>query len=168
MCCAQSLSHVQLCVTLWTTAHQAPLSMGFSRQEYWSGLPCPPPGDLPNPGMNLGLPHCRQNLFCLNCQVIAGLFVTPQTWKATAVALTLWVDKQINIYQFSEALLINKENKLLIHATIWHLQGVFFLLLPFNCWIDSIVGMWHALFIYSLVEGHLGSFPDLINWIKLQ
>ena len=38
-------------VTLWTVAHQAPLSMGFSRQEYWSGLPSPPPGDLPNPGI---------------------------------------------------------------------------------------------------------------------
>ena len=38
-------------VTPWTVAHQAPLSMGFSRQEYWSGLPFPPPGDLPNPGM---------------------------------------------------------------------------------------------------------------------
>ena len=37
--------------TLWTVAHQAPLSMGFSRQEYWSWLPCPPPGDLPNPGI---------------------------------------------------------------------------------------------------------------------
>ena len=37
--------------TLWTVSHQAPLSMGFSRQEYWSGLPCPPPGDLPNPGL---------------------------------------------------------------------------------------------------------------------
>ena len=37
--------------TLWTVAHQAPLSMGFSRQEYWSGLPCPPPGDLPDPGI---------------------------------------------------------------------------------------------------------------------
>ena len=35
--------------TLWTVAHLAPLSMGFSRQEYWSGLPCPPPGDLSNP-----------------------------------------------------------------------------------------------------------------------
>ena len=40
-------------VTLWTVAHQAPLSMGFSRQEYWSGLPCPPPGDLPVPGTEL-------------------------------------------------------------------------------------------------------------------
>ena len=42
---------VRLLVTLWTIAHQAPLSMGFSRQEYWSGLPCPPPGDLPNLGI---------------------------------------------------------------------------------------------------------------------
>ena len=44
-------SCVQLCVTLWTAAHQAPLSMGFFKQEYWSELPCPPPGDLPDPGI---------------------------------------------------------------------------------------------------------------------
>jgi len=44
-------SRVRLCVTLWTVGHQAPLSMGFSMQEYWSGLPCPPPGDLPDPGI---------------------------------------------------------------------------------------------------------------------
>ena len=44
-------SCVQLFVTLWVIAHQAPLSVGFSRQEYWSGLLCPPPGDLPNPGI---------------------------------------------------------------------------------------------------------------------
>ena len=42
---------VQLTATLWTGAWQSPLSMGFSRQEYWSGLPCPPPRDLPNPGI---------------------------------------------------------------------------------------------------------------------
>ena len=48
---AQSLSHVQLFVTLWTIAHQATLSMGFFRQEYSSGLPFPPPGDLPDPGI---------------------------------------------------------------------------------------------------------------------
>ena len=42
---------VQLCATLWTVACQAPLSMGFSRQEYWSGLPCAPPRDLPDPGI---------------------------------------------------------------------------------------------------------------------
>ena len=43
-------SHLPLCVTLRTVARQASLSMGFSRQEYWSGWPCPPPGDLPDPG----------------------------------------------------------------------------------------------------------------------
>ena len=41
-------SHAQLFMTLWTIALQVPLTMGFSRQEYWSGLPCPPPGDLPD------------------------------------------------------------------------------------------------------------------------
>ena len=46
-----SLSRVQLFATLWTVAHQAPPSMGFSKQEYWSGLPFPSPGDLPNPGI---------------------------------------------------------------------------------------------------------------------
>ena len=49
--------HVQLFVTPQTAACQAPLSMGFSRQEYWSGLLCPPPGDLPNPGLNPRLLH---------------------------------------------------------------------------------------------------------------
>ena len=44
-------SHVQLFATLWTVAHQAPLSMGFCRQEYWSGLPFHSPGDLPDPGI---------------------------------------------------------------------------------------------------------------------
>ena len=44
-------SRVRLFVTPWTVARQAPLSVGFSRQEYWSGLPCPPPGDRPDPGM---------------------------------------------------------------------------------------------------------------------
>ena len=42
---------ITLVVTPWTVAHQAPLSMGFSRQEYRSGLPCPPPGDFPDPGI---------------------------------------------------------------------------------------------------------------------
>ena len=45
------LSHIQFLATTWTVTHQAPLSMGFSRQEYWSGWPCPPPGDLPDLGI---------------------------------------------------------------------------------------------------------------------
>ena len=51
------LSCIWLFATPWTIAHQAPLSMGFSRQEYWSGLPCPPPGDLPDPLHLLHLLH---------------------------------------------------------------------------------------------------------------
>ena len=49
--CACVLSRVQLFATPWTVALQVPLSMGFSRQEYWSGLPFPPSEDLPNPGI---------------------------------------------------------------------------------------------------------------------
>ena len=52
----KSLSHVRLFATLWTVAHHAPLSMGFSRQEYWSGLLFPSPGDLPDPGIEPGSP----------------------------------------------------------------------------------------------------------------
>ena len=62
------LNYVRLFATLWTVAHQAPLCMGFSRQEYWSGLLCPPPGDLPDPEMETAsfalagksLPLCHQ------------------------------------------------------------------------------------------------------------
>ena len=50
----KSLSRVQFFVTPWTIAHQAPLSVGFSRQEYWSGLPVPSPGDLPDPAIEPG------------------------------------------------------------------------------------------------------------------
>ena len=52
----KSLSHVQLFATPWTVAYEAPPSIGFSRQEYWSGLPFPSPGDLPNPGIKPGSP----------------------------------------------------------------------------------------------------------------
>ena len=50
-CVLSHFSHVRLCATLWTAACQAPLSMEFSRQEYWSGLLFPSPGDLPDPGI---------------------------------------------------------------------------------------------------------------------
>ena len=55
-CLLNHFDRVQLFATLWTIACQAPLSMGFSRQEYWSGLPCPPPGELPNSGIKPASP----------------------------------------------------------------------------------------------------------------
>ena len=68
------LSDVQSFVTPWTVAHQAPLSMGFSRQEYWSGLPCPPPGDLPNPGI--------KPTSLMSPALAAMFFTTRATWEA--------------------------------------------------------------------------------------
>ena len=65
---------VQLFTTPWTVAHQALLSMGFSRQEYWSGLPCPPPGELPD---------ARLELVSLMSPALAGgFFTTSATWEA--------------------------------------------------------------------------------------
>ena len=75
-----SLLHAKLlqsCLTLcnaWTVAHQAPLSMGFSRPEYWSGLPCPPPADLPAPGIEP---------VSLTSAALEGMFfTTTTTWEA--------------------------------------------------------------------------------------
>ena len=56
VCCCCLVTQSCLFVTSWTVAHQAPLSMAFSRQEYWSGLPCLPPGDLPDPGIEHRFP----------------------------------------------------------------------------------------------------------------
>ena len=69
---AQSLSCVQLCETPWTVACQSPQSMGFPRQEYWSGLPFPPPGDLPDP-------KDRTCISCISCigSAIAELIFLP-------------------------------------------------------------------------------------------
>ena len=68
-CVLSHLSHcVRLFVTPWTVTRQAPLSMGFSRQEYWSGLPCPPPGCLPNPGSEPWSPALQADSLSLSHQ----------------------------------------------------------------------------------------------------
>ena len=61
--CVQLLSCVRLFASLWTAARQAPLSMGFSRQEYWSGLLFPSPGDLANPGIEPASPAWAGRFF---------------------------------------------------------------------------------------------------------
>ena len=86
----QLLRSVQLCETPWTVAHKVPLSMKLSRQEYFSGLPCPPQGIFLTQGSNSHLLHCRQILYHLNpkprkpnCakQQITRKYLTNQTWK---------------------------------------------------------------------------------------
>ena len=66
-------SPVRLCATLWTVACQVPLSMGFSRQEYWSRLPCSPPGDLPDPGIKL--------MSLTSPALAGGSFTTSAPWE---------------------------------------------------------------------------------------
>ena len=78
---AQLLSHVRLIVTLWAVTCQGPLSMGFFRQEYWSGLPFPPLGDLPDPGIEpapLCLLHWRRTLYPLSHQESTTLIHRPK------------------------------------------------------------------------------------------
>ena len=66
--------HVQLFVTLWTVARHTPVSMGFSKHEYWSGLPCPPPKDLPDPGI--------QPASLMSPALAGSFFTTSATWEA--------------------------------------------------------------------------------------
>ena len=75
VCVLSRFSCVWLFVILWTVAHQAPLSMSFSRQEYWSGLPCPPPGDLPHPGM--------EPMSLTSFALAGGFFTTSATWETS-------------------------------------------------------------------------------------
>ena len=73
------LSRIQLCATLWTVAHQGPLTMGFSRQKYWSGLPFLPSGDLSDPGTEL--PSLKS---LMSPALVDGFFTTGTTWEAQA------------------------------------------------------------------------------------
>ena len=78
------LSHVRLFAVPWTAAHQAPLSMGFSRHEYWSGSPFPSPGDLPDPGIEPVSP----TLQAVSC--ITGGFFTEAPGKPVPIPRLYW------------------------------------------------------------------------------
>ena len=78
----KSLSRVRLFVTPWTAAYQAPPSMGFSRQEYWSGLPFPSPGDLPDPGIKPWSPAFQAD--ALTSEPPGNPYAIPCTWSKIA------------------------------------------------------------------------------------
>ena len=80
----KSLSRVWLFATLWTAAHQAPPSMGFSRQEYWSGFPFPSPGDLPDPGIKPRSPSLQADT--LSSEPPGKLYMT----TGKTISLTVW------------------------------------------------------------------------------
>ena len=82
MCsCAKLLSHVWLFEAPWTVARQTPLSMGYSRQEYWSGLPCPPSGDVPDAGI--------KSLSLMSPALVGRFFTTSAVWKALLLSYLL-------------------------------------------------------------------------------
>ena len=86
----KSLSHVRLFATPWTVAYQAPLSMEFSRQEYWSGLPFPSPGYLPDPGIEPGSPTLQADALPSEPpgKPIDGVFVPSAVLSAAAVGVS--------------------------------------------------------------------------------
>ena len=91
VCCAESFSRVRLFAAPWTEARQAPLSTGFSRQEHWRGLPCPPPEDLPNPRIGPRSPTLQadslpaeppgkpQNTGVGSLSLLQGIFLTQES-----------------------------------------------------------------------------------------
>ena len=81
MVCVCMLSSVQLFETLWTVARQAPLSMRLSRQEHWSGWLCPPPGELPSPGI--------ESVSLLSPALAGGFFTTSATGDAYSAVCVL-------------------------------------------------------------------------------
>ena len=74
LCVCKAFSVVSDSVTLWAIAHQAPLSMRFSMQGYWNGLPFPSPGDLPDPGI--------EPMSLMSSALAGGFFTTSATWEA--------------------------------------------------------------------------------------
>ena len=88
VCVLTCFCHVWLFATPWTVAHQAPLSMGFSRQECWSGLPCPPPGDLPHQGIEPPSPALQVDSLWLSHQGSSHLWSVQ--FSRSVVSDSLW------------------------------------------------------------------------------
>ena len=101
-CVVLVLSCVRLLATPWTVAHQAPLSMEFSRQEYWSRLPLSSPGDLPNPGIEPWSPKLRQILYHLSYQMkkqaprVTGIYHLSLRHSKTKGRSAWWRKKERN------------------------------------------------------------------------
>ena len=121
------LSRVQLFATPWTVAHQAPLFMGFSRHEYWSGLPFPSPGDLADPGFGAGSPTLQ----------LDSLPSEPPGNPHVAFGDFLFFHPE----------LFSGDSSILLHVSVVHF------LIIFEC--CSMVWKYHGLFSHSLIEEHL-------------
>ena len=97
-------SVVQSCLTLynplWTVAHWAPLSMGFSKQESWSGLPCPPPGDLPNPRIEPGSSVLQCNSLPLSHQGKPYIYIYIYIYTHTHTHIHTYIQLLFSLHNF--------------------------------------------------------------------
>ena len=151
VCMLSCVSHVQLFLILWTVAHQAPLSMGFSRQEYWSGLPCPPPGDLLNPEIkptSLESPALAGRFFTISttCKalIITGFFKLVSSLSSTSfysksptyINLQVETTNDGNVYSHIKL------------CKLVHMSGVHFLM----CASSTMGCVFVCSFLYSTVQ----------------
>ena len=139
-------SHVWLSAMLWTLAHQAPLSMGLSRQEYWAGLLCPLPGDLPPQGSN---PH----LLCLLDWQVGSLPLAPPGKPLLAInSLNFCLPEKVFISHFWRIILQNTE--------FWSIRFFFFLSIfkVFHSTFFLLAWCWGAFWYNSYLSFLIGKF----------
>ena len=143
-------SRIQLFVTSWTVAHQAPLSMEFSRQEYWGGLPCLPPGDLPNPGIEPG---------SLMTSALAGEFFTNGVTKSRT-RLSHWTELSWTPWKPNVVLLLHRIVEINMENSQEYLHIKHFLKL-LNSPKDTV--MFLNLYIKNSIEKILYLFQSVIS-----
>ena len=146
-CCAELLSHVRLFVTPWTLARQAPLYRRFSSQEHWSGLPCPPPGHLPNPGTEPMSPALPVDSYQLSYQGspwtlewVAYPFSRESSWSRnrTGVSPALLVDSYQLSYQGSPGGMAGAVQSLGVTLDCFSLVVVLFVKVLF-CFVSGFI-----------------------------
>ena len=137
-CMLNHFSHVWLSEILWTVTCQAPLSMGFSRQEYWSGLPCPPPGAPPNWGIKPAFPVSpalqAASLPLSHHAHKAVVFPTHSVWVFPGTVVSAWIMLSFLLPKLISALPLNLYFK-------GHLSEKIFLWLSLNFWSLSLTSL---------------------------
>ena len=154
--CAKSLSHVRLFATLWTVAHQASLSMGFSRQEYWTGLLFTSPGDLPNPGV--------EPVSLTSPALSTGFFTTSSTWESPCkymysliLTLMLWTG-----YHYSHS-----RDEDLRNRAVTEFPKVTLTLVPELVWLSHLDSQPHATHSHKIVKHRCRCLHSLPSWSSL-
>ena len=146
----KSLSHVLLFATPWTVAYQASLSMGFSRQEYWSGLPFPSPGDLPDPGIELRSPAFQAD--ALTAELLAcEMSAIVQSFEYFLALPFFGIRMKTDLFQSC--------GHCWVFQICWHIECSIFTESSFRNWNSStgILSPPLALFIVTLPKTHLTS-----------